>query len=185
VHDSEDEDDLYFDFEDYLYQVTDVAQAEKEAKLAPKKKIQYMCTHWLQGLCHKGVLCEYLHYYDVRFIPICKFFMEGKCTNGSCTFQHVLPSSAKKARACKDFALGFCPRGPMCVDDHIKRDAPCLADFEDTKLFRDIVAAFDAFMQEHRAREVEAKKKYMRAPTVTKMLYERRGKKMRVCKNKA
>lgn len=169
-----------FDFEDYLEQVVDVKEAKMKALVGRRKKIPFMCTHWLQGLCHKGILCEYLHYYDVTFIPICKFFMEGKCTNASCTFQHVLPSSAKRVRACRPYSLGFCPAGPSCPDQHQKREAPCLADFEDERLFHQVVAAFNEFVEEHRQKDVVAKKRYLRAPTVTKMLYERKGKRIKV-----
>lgn len=176
----EDGEEGRFDFEDYLEQVVDVKEARMAAVVKGRKKIQFMCTHWLQGLCHKGMLCEYLHYYDVRFIPICKFFMEGKCTNGSCAFQHVLPASAKRVRACKAYSLGFCPAGPTCPDQHTKRDAPCLADFDDHRLFQQVVAAFEQFEEEHRQKDVVAKKRYLRAPSVTKMLYERKSKRIKV-----
>lgn len=162
-----------FGFEDYLEQVVDVKQRQKEALMATKKKIQFMCTHWLQGLCHKGVLCEYLHMYDTRFIPICKFFMEGKCLNDPCGFRHILPASKVNTIMCPDYVLGFCARGPRCPRTHVKRDAPCLADFGEEKAsrFHAVVASFDAFVQEHRKADVAAKKRYLRAPSVTEMLY--------------
>lgn len=176
--------ELYFDFEDYLTQVVDVREARLKAKYGPAKKIQFMCTHWLQGLCHKGVLCEYLHYYDVKFIPICKFFMEGKCTNNACPYQHVLPTSVTNQRqrqqqTCHDYAVGFCPRGPACTKLHQRRVAPCIADFEDTHVFHACVAAFEEFMETHRTAEVQAKKSYKRAPDVTKTLYQRLQKNAR------
>ena len=180
---NEDGGELYFDFEDYLTQVVDVRESRLKAKYGPTKKIQFMCTHWLQGLCHKGVLCEYLHYYDVKFIPICKFFMEGKCTNGACTYQHTLPSSVTQQRqrrgTCNDYAIGFCPRGLKCDKEHARRAAPCIADFSDTHVFHACVQAFEEFMETHRAAEVQAKKRYQRAPDVTKSLYERLQKNAR------
>lgn len=177
---NEDGGELYFDFEDYLTQVADVREERLKAKYGPKKKIQFMCTHWLQGLCHKGVLCEYLHYYDVKFIPICKFFMEGKCTNAACTYQHTLPSSiTQRQEPCNDYAIGFCPQGPLCDKSHQRRAAPCIADFADPHVFHACVQAFEEFMETHRAADVQAKKRYQRAPEVTKSLYERLQKNAR------
>jgi hypothetical protein len=166
-----------FACEDYLEQVVDVKQKAKELLVPSSKKIQFMCTHWLQGLCHKGVLCEYLHVYDTRFIPICKFFMEGKCLNDPCAFRHILPASKTNVTVCPDYVMGFCARGPSCPAPHLKRDAPCLADFTDTNTFHAMVASFDAFVQQHRKADVTAKKRYLRAPSVTEMLYARTKRK--------
>jgi hypothetical protein len=173
--------ELFFEFEDYLANVVDVREAELVRKHAPARKIQFMCTHWLQGLCHKGVLCEYLHYYDVQFMPICKFFMEGKCTNGACTFRHDMPTSVKRVRACQEYVRGFCARGPSCPLQHTRRTAPCIADFEDKAVFHACVAAFERFMAEQHADVVRAKKRYQRAPAVTQKLYSL-SKKMTVLK---
>jgi hypothetical protein len=177
----EDGEEGRFDFEDYLDQVVDVQDAKLAALVDGKRQIQFMCTHWLQGLCHKGAVCDYLHYYDVQYIPICKFYLAGKCTNDPCTFRHILPTNSGFRSKCGDYVRGFCARGKRCPHEHVKREAPCLADFESTQdcttLFHATVAAFDAFLQEHRKSEVVAKKRYLRAPEVTEMLYSRKKRK--------
>ena len=172
-----DDDDMWFSFEPYLA-VHDELYAEKLEKVHQqlphlRRKLQSMCTHWLRGICHKGVLCEYLHVYSNESIPICKFYLQGKCLNDECIFRHVLPPSAHtRRRVCLLYATGFCPHGPACGDEHVRRDAPYIADFPNKEaLFNAVVHAFDAFTTATKQEEVRAKKQYALTPAGSKRLH--------------
>lgn len=82
-----------------------------------------VCKHWLRGLCKKGDQCDYLHEYDMRRIPECRFYATfGFCNSGDdCLYLHVHP--AIKRRECEKYNRGFCPKGPNCPKKHIRRVA--------------------------------------------------------------
>ncbi|KAK0536317.1 RNA-binding component of cleavage and polyadenylation factor [Tilletia horrida] len=82
-----------------------------------------VCKHWLRGLCKKGENCDYLHEYDMRRMPECRFYASfGFCPSGDeCLYLHVDPKA--KVRECEHFRRGFCPKGPLCVKRHLKRAA--------------------------------------------------------------
>ncbi|PWN50828.1 hypothetical protein IE53DRAFT_329561 [Violaceomyces palustris] len=82
-----------------------------------------VCKHWLRGLCKKGDQCDYLHEYDLRRMPECRFFATfGFCNNGDeCLYLHVEPYI--KRRECENYNRGFCPKGPDCLKKHIRRVA--------------------------------------------------------------
>ncbi|KAE8234908.1 hypothetical protein CF326_g26 [Tilletia indica] len=82
-----------------------------------------VCKHWLRGLCKKGENCDYLHEYDMRRMPECRFFASfGFCPSGDeCLYLHVDPKA--KVRECEHFRRGFCPKGPLCLKRHLKRAA--------------------------------------------------------------
>ncbi|GAK67178.1 uncharacterized protein PAN0_017d5404 [Moesziomyces antarcticus] len=82
-----------------------------------------VCKHWLRGLCKKGEQCDYLHEYDMRRIPECRFYATfGFCNSGDdCLYLHVDP--AIKRRECERYNRGFCPKGPLCPKKHIRRIA--------------------------------------------------------------
>ena len=42
-------------------------------------------------------------------MPVCQFFLRGKCSNDNCPYSHV--NVSKKAEVCEDFLKGFCSRG--------------------------------------------------------------------------
>jgi hypothetical protein len=178
-----DDEELAFEFEDYLEE-RDRMEAQQEDEFyathpESRKKLQSMCTHWLRGLCQKGTLmCEYLHQYSAETMPICKFFLQGKCTNDDCSFKHELPPSTTHVERCVDYATGFCARGPRCPLTHIKRSAPSITDFDGLdKLFKTMVACFDKFMAEQRKEELAAAKKYSHAPSAIQALYAKRRSK--------
>ena len=52
-----------------------------------------VCKHWLRGLCKKGDGCDYLHEYDMRTMPECRFFATfGFCDQaGGGAVGHVVP----------------------------------------------------------------------------------------------
>ncbi|EPQ27006.1 uncharacterized protein PFL1_05290 [Pseudozyma flocculosa PF-1] len=82
-----------------------------------------VCKHWLRGLCKKGEQCDYLHEYDLRRIPECRFFATfGFCNSGDdCLYLHV--DRKIKRRECQRYNRGFCPRGPDCPKKHVRRVA--------------------------------------------------------------
>ncbi|PWZ03583.1 hypothetical protein BCV70DRAFT_197785 [Testicularia cyperi] len=82
-----------------------------------------VCKHWLRGLCKKGEQCDYLHEYDMRRIPECRFYATfGFCNSGDdCLYLHV--DKSIKRRECERYNRGFCPKGPLCPKKHIRRVA--------------------------------------------------------------
>ncbi|UZJ51843.1 hypothetical protein CBS101457_001163 [Exobasidium rhododendri] len=82
-----------------------------------------VCKHWLRGLCKKGDSCDYLHEYDLRRMPECRFFATfGYCNSGDeCLYLHV--DTKAKIRECEDYKRGFCRDGPKCEKKHVRRPA--------------------------------------------------------------
>lgn len=81
----------------------------------------YVCKHWLKGLCKKGDECDYLHEYNLRKMSECQFFNQnGYCQNGDeCLYVHVKEDS--KLPMCDDYNAGFCEKGPRCGKRHVRR----------------------------------------------------------------
>ncbi|KIX02881.1 uncharacterized protein Z518_08824 [Rhinocladiella mackenziei CBS 650.93] len=81
----------------------------------------YVCKHWLKGLCKKGDACDYLHEYNLRKMSECQFFNQnGYCQNGDeCLYVHVKEDS--KLPMCEDYNKGFCEKGPRCSKRHVRR----------------------------------------------------------------
>ncbi|KAG9792311.1 mRNA 3'-end-processing protein YTH1 [Exophiala dermatitidis] len=81
----------------------------------------YVCKHWLKGLCKKGDTCDYLHEYNLRKMSECQFFNQnGYCQNGDeCLYVHVKEDS--KLPLCEDYNRGFCEKGPRCGKRHVRR----------------------------------------------------------------
>ncbi len=81
----------------------------------------YVCKHWLKGLCKKGDACDYLHEYNLRKMSECQFFNQnGYCQNGDeCLYVHVKEGS--KLPMCDDYNKGFCEKGPRCPNRHVRR----------------------------------------------------------------
>ncbi|BFZ57454.1 RNA-binding component of cleavage and polyadenylation factor [Savitreella phatthalungensis] len=80
-----------------------------------------VCKHWLRGLCKKGDGCEFLHEYNLRRMPECKFFQQhGWCQQGEeCLYVHTDPES--RQGVCEWYRLGYCPLGPECRKKHIRK----------------------------------------------------------------
>ncbi|KAH7823218.1 putative cleavage and polyadenylation specificity factor subunit 4 [Monocercomonoides exilis] len=88
--------------------------------LPSSKKV--VCKHWFKGLCMKGNQCDFLHVYDLTLMPECKFFArDGKCTKEGCPFRHIKPE--EKQKECAWYKRGFCRRGPLCKNLHIRKQA--------------------------------------------------------------
>lgn len=81
----------------------------------------YVCKHWLKGLCKKGDECDYLHEYNLRKMSECQFYNQnGYCQNGDeCLYVHVKEDS--KLPLCEDYNAGFCEKGPRCGKRHVRR----------------------------------------------------------------
>ncbi|ETN37116.1 uncharacterized protein HMPREF1541_08106 [Cyphellophora europaea CBS 101466] len=81
----------------------------------------YVCKHWLKGLCKKGDACDYLHEYNLRKMSECQFFNQnGYCQNGDeCLYVHVKEGS--KLPMCEEYSKGFCDKGPRCGKRHVRR----------------------------------------------------------------
>lgn len=81
----------------------------------------YVCKHWLKGLCKKGDACDYLHEYNLRKMSECQFYNQnGYCQNGDeCLYVHVKEDS--KLPMCEDYNRGFCEKGPRCGKRHVRR----------------------------------------------------------------
>ncbi|KIW20082.1 hypothetical protein PV08_00657 [Exophiala spinifera] len=81
----------------------------------------YVCKHWLKGLCKKGDACDYLHEYNLRKMSECQFYNQnGYCQNGDeCLYVHVKEGS--KLPLCEDYNKGFCDKGPSCGKRHVRR----------------------------------------------------------------
>ncbi|KAK5071806.1 RNA-binding component of cleavage and polyadenylation factor [Lithohypha guttulata] len=81
----------------------------------------YVCKHWLKGLCKKGDECDYLHEYNLRKMSECQFYNQnGYCQNGDeCLYVHVKEDS--KLPVCEDYNAGFCEKGPKCGKRHVRR----------------------------------------------------------------
>ncbi|KAI8593714.1 hypothetical protein BDZ88DRAFT_492984 [Geranomyces variabilis] len=101
------------------------------------------CQFYRAGTCHKGSSCRYIH--DPARIPICPFFLMGKCTKNPCSLSHTpkkfnMPvcvhfergrctkescpylhvKLSLEAPVCRAFATeGFCALGDQCVERHI------------------------------------------------------------------
>jgi hypothetical protein len=116
-----------FDFE----RVLATQDQEVKKRKSNVKKHNTVCTHWLRGMCAQGSLeCEFVHRMDQDLMPDCKFFKNGQCVNeDACMFRHVAP--VKVHHPCPRYVMGFCPQGPRCSLDHVKRVDPNPQDFRD------------------------------------------------------
>lgn len=75
-----------------------------------------MCSYWLEGLCHSGEQCSFLHRLDKSKMPLCK---NGKlCKKNNCPLKHVDDGEIEE---CLFYKQGFCYNGPKCGRRHIKR----------------------------------------------------------------
>lgn len=81
----------------------------------------YVCKHWLKGLCKKGDDCDYLHEYNLRKMSECQFYNQnGYCQNGDeCLYVHI--KEDQKLPKCEDYEAGFCIKGPRCSKRHVSK----------------------------------------------------------------
>lgn len=59
--------------------------------------------------------------------PICKFYLEGRCKNQSCTFLHegLVQIIKKEKEICKFHLSGVCQKGESCTYSHDFSKYPC------------------------------------------------------------
>ena len=104
---------MRFDFESDME-----AMFAKEPKTPRVKKKDTVCLYWLRGLCARGELdCEFIHRVDEDKLAMCQF--GARCQNRGCPYRHY---DLEVRPECVKFRRGFCSKGPMCPDRHIKRD---------------------------------------------------------------
>lgn len=133
-----------FDFEGSVEkQDQQSTQAEEEYyRTSPQKRFKHntVCTHWLRGTCVNSQMeCDFQHTCDPSLMPECKFFKEGTCSNEDlCMFRHVV--HATQPTLCPQYVGGFCPLGPKCGREHVKRDVPLEEDFR--TIFPEIKSLF-------------------------------------------
>lgn len=98
------------------------------SKVSDHKRRKVVCKHWLLGLCHNGMRCDYLHRLDRNKMPPCK---HGKlCKIKNCPLKHV---AEEELEVCAYYKQGFCFSGPKCGRRHEKRtpeECPVEATFD-------------------------------------------------------
>lgn len=115
--------DIEFDFEQDVLRMLpkiedDTIQQEMGGfnKVSDHKRRKIVCKHWLLGLCHNGMRCDYLHRLDRNKMPPCK---HGKlCKIKNCPLKHV---AEEELEECAYYKQGFCYSGPNCNRRHEKR----------------------------------------------------------------
>jgi hypothetical protein len=75
-----------------------------------------ICVHWLSGTCVRGEDCPLQHHVHPARMPVCTFFLEGRCTSAACPYLHV--NVSPEAAVCTAFAQGYCARGASCTLRH-------------------------------------------------------------------
>jgi cleavage and polyadenylation specificity factor subunit 4 len=86
------------------------------SRVSDHKRRKIVCKHWLLGLCHNGMRCDYLHRLDRNKMPPCK---HGKlCKIKNCPLKHV---GEEELEECQYYKQGFCYAGPKCNRRHEKR----------------------------------------------------------------
>jgi len=85
------------------------AAASANANPRDRERLSTVCKHWLRGLCKKSDACEFLHEYNLRRMPECRWYAEyGYCSSGDeCLYIH--PKERKIE--CPDYKRGFCKLG--------------------------------------------------------------------------
>lgn len=135
-------DQLKLDFETSIeLQDEKMRRYEREfyaAHPTKRRKRPSTCTHWLRGLCVKSAMeCEFMHNASPEWMPVCKFFSDGVCSNEDmCLFRHVSPPE-KLPPPCPAYVDGFCKDGPKCSLTHAKRTEPRFSDWVDVGRSRD------------------------------------------------
>ncbi len=88
---------------------------DKKYKIKPQER--QVCKFWIQNMCKKGDLCDFLHEDDKSKYPECStyekegsmiiHFILGICNKSDCPFKHT-PRAIKE---CQFYAKGFCKDG--------------------------------------------------------------------------
>ncbi|MCJ1310889.1 RNA-binding component of cleavage and polyadenylation factor [Agyrium rufum] len=89
--------------------------------IATRSYNSLVCKHWLRGLCKKGDACDFDHNYNLRSMPECSQYSRTLyCSNGDdCIYLHK--DAASKLPSCPHYEKGFCPLGPRCSRQHIRK----------------------------------------------------------------
>jgi hypothetical protein len=71
-----------------------------------------ICLRWLSGTSCNGEGCPLQHKVNRARMPVCTFFMQGRCAAEACPYLHTQVSP--DAPVCTAFAQGYCARGATC-----------------------------------------------------------------------
>jgi len=92
------------------------------------KRKQLVCVHWMRSNCARGKDCDFLHSYDAKKVPICRYYQkDGACPKEKdCIYAHpkaedgvFMGVNAKKTEQCPYFERGFCKMREQCQFSHI------------------------------------------------------------------
>jgi len=118
------------------YRFARILETTNEMATEQKKIID--CYWFLQNQCVKGAECEYRHSEAaLNNTTVCKFWVEGRCNNESCTFRH--PSGVQtitKDRSqipCAYYSQGKCTKGDACPFSHGISGSASVVDVEKKK----------------------------------------------------
>uniref|UniRef100_A0A1Q3F3X1 C3H1-type domain-containing protein n=1 Tax=Culex tarsalis TaxID=7177 RepID=A0A1Q3F3X1_CULTA len=75
-----------------------------------------ICPRFLKGECTLADRCLLSHDVSLEKMPVCRFFLEGRCVKNDCPYLHKKVSETE--RICEDFLRGYCPLAAMCQRRH-------------------------------------------------------------------
>ncbi|XP_004363381.2 ZC3H3 protein [Capsaspora owczarzaki ATCC 30864] len=76
-----------------------------------------ICKPFLHGTCPAtDGSCLLSHRLSRAKMPVCSFFLQGRCSNDACPYSHV--NVAPDAPVCENFVKGHCPDGELCKKKH-------------------------------------------------------------------
>lgn len=75
-----------------------------------------ICPRFLKGECARADECLLSHDVSLEKMPVCRFFLEGRCVKNDCPYLHKKVSEME--RICDDFLRGYCPLAAKCLRRH-------------------------------------------------------------------
>lgn len=75
-----------------------------------------ICPRFLKGECTLAGACLLSHDVSLEKMPVCRFFLEGRCVKNDCPYLHKKVSELE--RICEDFLKGYCPLAAKCHRRH-------------------------------------------------------------------
>ncbi|KAL9699124.1 hypothetical protein quinque_002565 [Culex quinquefasciatus] len=75
-----------------------------------------ICPRFLKGECALAAGCLLSHDVSLEKMPVCRFFLEGRCVKNDCPYLHKKVSETE--RICEDFLRGYCPLAAKCKRRH-------------------------------------------------------------------
>lgn len=81
-----------------------------------------ICPRFLKGECTLAAGCLLSHDVSLEKMPVCRFFLEGRCVKNDCPYLHKKVSETE--RICEDFLRGYCPLAAKVITQRSQRH-PC------------------------------------------------------------